>query len=86
MYSAAVYLDAFTDISYIGFNYYFLIIAGHTEVAKLLLTSGANPLLAMGHQTAVDIAADFDHKELVLFLRRHMSTLYGKLPENKIKS
>ena len=39
----------------------FILVAGHVEVAELLMKAGADCALKMGDLSAVDIARDFDH-------------------------
>lgn len=53
-------------MNYFDFNRkWFLHISGHKDVVKLLILANANLTLKMGDQTAVDIARDFGHHELL---------------------
>ena len=47
------------------FEQWLFSVAGHSDVVKQLLLAGANIQSRMGDVTAVDIAKDFEHVEIL---------------------
>lgn len=42
-----------------------LTVSGHVKIVDELLAAGADPALKMGNFSAIDIARNFDHQEIL---------------------